>query len=287
MPQPSNTQDVSQKHYRALFISDVHLGSKGCQAEALCEFLDAHTADTLYLVGDIIDGWRLKKKWFWPQSHTNVVEEILSMAKKGTDVYYIAGNHDEFLRGFLRFKMNFGEVKLSNRETHIGVDGRHYLVVHGDMFDGLMRADRKWIMHLGDNAYNLLLWINTKLNFVRRKLGLEYWSLSKSLKTRTKRAMNFIHSFEEQVADYCRRKDFDGAICGHIHVAEMREIDGIVYMNDGDWVESCTALAEHHDGKWELLHHKPKHIRKKKPSKKQQLTEIPLGPILSKKSRRW
>ena len=286
MPKQSNAKPGT-KHYRALFISDVHLGSKGCQAEALCEFLDTHTADTLYLVGDIIDGWRLKKKWFWPQSHTNVIEEILSMAKKGTDVYYIAGNHDEFLRGFLRFKMNFGEVKLSNRETHIGVDGRHYLVVHGDMFDGLMRADRKWIMHLGDNAYNLLLWINIKLNFVRRKLGLKYWSLSKSLKTRTKRAINFIHSFEEQVADYCRRKDFDGAICGHIHVAEMREIDGIVYMNDGDWVESCTALAEHHDGKWELLHHKPRHIRTKKPSRKQQLRDIPLGPILSKKSRRW
>ena len=279
MPQPP-------KHYRALFISDVHLGSKGCQAEALCEFLENHRADTLYLVGDIIDGWRLKKKWFFPQSHTNVIEAILSMAKKGTDVYYIAGNHDEFLRGFLRFKMNFGEVKLSNRETHIGVDGRHYLVVHGDMFDGLMRADRKWIMHLGDNAYNLLLWVNTKLNFVRRKLGLEYWSLSKSLKTRTKRAMNFIHSFEEQVADYCRRKDYDGAICGHIHVAEMREIDGIVYMNDGDWVESCTALAEHHDGRWELLHNKPKHIRKKRPSLKAQIGDAGIRPILSGKMRR-
>lgn len=274
------------KHYRALFISDVHLGSKGCQAEALYEFLETHTTDTLYLVGDIIDGWRLKKKWFFPQSHTNVIEAILSMAKKGTDVYYIAGNHDEFLRGFLRFKMNFGEVKLSNREMHIGVDGRHYLVVHGDMFDGLMRADRKWIMHLGDNAYNLLLWINTKLNFIRRKLGLEYWSLSKSLKTRTKRAMNFIHSFEEQVADYCRRKDYDGAICGHIHVAEMREIDGIVYMNDGDWVESCTALAEHHDGRWELLHNKPNHIKKRRPSLKAQIGEASLVPKLSGKMRR-
>ena len=263
-----------KNHYRALFISDVHLGSKGCQAEALLEFLKYNTADTLYLVGDIIDGWRLRKKWFWPQSHTNVIESILSAAKKGTDVYYIAGNHDEFLRGFLRFGFTFGEVKLSNRETHIGADGKHYLVVHGDMFDGLMRADRKWIMHLGDNAYNLLLWINTKLNFVRRKLGLEYWSLSKSLKTRTKRAMNFIHSFEEQVADYCARKDYDGAICGHIHVAEMRDINGITYMNDGDWVESCTALAEHADGRWEILHHKPMHAEgkpRRRPSLKAQL----------------
>lgn len=240
--------------YRAIFISDVHLGSKGCQAEALCEFLKHNSSETLYLVGDIIDGWRLKKKWFWPQSHTNVIRRILTASKRGTDVRYIAGNHDEFLRGFLRFKMNFGDIKLSNREIHRGVDGRRYLVVHGDMFDGLMRADRKWIMHLGDNAYNCLLWVNIKLNFVRRKLGLPYWSLSKSLKSRTKRAMNFIHAFEDQVADYCKRKGFDGAICGHIHVAEMRDINGVTYMNDGDWVESCTALAEHHDGRWEILY---------------------------------
>ncbi|WP_154813754.1 UDP-2,3-diacylglucosamine diphosphatase [Hellea balneolensis] len=243
--------------YRAIFISDVHLGSKGCQAEALCGFLKVNTCETLYLVGDIIDGWRLKKKWYWPQAHTNVIRRILTASKRGTDVHYIAGNHDEFIRGFLRFKVNFGEVKLCNRAVHLGKDGKRYLVVHGDMFDGLMRPDRKWIMHLGDNAYNLLLWINTKLNFIRRKLGLPYWSLSKSLKKRTKRAMNFIHSFEEQVADYCKRKGYDGAICGHIHVAEMREINGVTYMNDGDWVESCTALVEHHDGRWEIVHTQP------------------------------
>lgn len=250
----------ASKTYRSIFISDVHLGSKGCQADALCGFLKANSCEQLYLVGDIIDGWRLKKKWFWPQAHTNVIRRILTASKRGTDVYYIAGNHDEFLRGFLRFKVNFGEVKLCNRAIHHGKDGKRYLVVHGDMFDGLMRADRKWVMHLGDNAYNFLLWINTKLNFVRRKLGMPYWSLSKSLKKRTKRAMNFIQSFEEQVADYCRRKGFDGAICGHIHVAEMRDINGITYMNDGDWVESCTALVEHHSGKWELLHTQPHDI---------------------------
>lgn len=256
-PRKASKKTFPKPDYRAMFISDVHLGSKGCQADALCDFLKHHNAETLYLVGDIIDGWRLKKKWFWPQAHTNVIRRILTASKRGTDVRYIAGNHDEFLRGFLKFKVNFGEVKISNREVHIGEDGKRYLVVHGDMFDGLMRADRKWIMHLGDNAYNLLLWVNTKLNFIRRKLGLPYWSLSKSLKKRTKRAMNFIHSFEEQVADYCERKGFDGAICGHIHVAEMRDINGITYMNDGDWVESCTALVEHHDGRWEILHTQP------------------------------
>ncbi|MGB3455574.1 MAG: UDP-2,3-diacylglucosamine diphosphatase [Litorimonas sp.] len=244
-------------HYRTIFISDLHLGSKGCQAEALCVFMKEHTSERLYLVGDIIDGWRLRKKWFWPQAHTNVVRRILTAAKRGTDVTYIIGNHDEFLRGFLKFRLMFGDIAVRNRAVHDGEDGKRYLVVHGDMFDGLMRADRKWIMHLGDSAYNLLLWINTRLNAVRRVMGLEYWSLSKTLKSRTKRAMNFIHSFEGHVADYCRRKGFDGAICGHIHVAEQRDIGGIAYKNTGDWVESCTALVEHFDGRWEILHFAP------------------------------
>lgn len=244
-------------HYRTIFISDLHLGSRGCQAEALCHFLKYHTAQELYLVGDIIDGWRLRKKWYWPQAHTNVVRRILTAAKRGTDVTYIIGNHDEFLRGFLKFRLAFGDIAVKNRAVHTGEDGKRYLVVHGDMFDGLMRADRKWIMHLGDTAYNGLLWLNTRLNSVRRLMGLPYWSLSKTLKSKTKRAMNFIHSFEEHVADYCQRKGFDGAICGHIHVAEMRDIDGISYKNTGDWVESCTALVEHHDGRWEILHFAP------------------------------
>lgn len=242
-----------QAQYKSIFISDVHLGSKGCQADALCEFLKTHTAEQLYLVGDIVDGWRIRKKWFWPQSHTNVIRRILTAAKRGTQVTYIIGNHDEFLRNFMRFDISFGRIKVKNRAVHEGADGQRYFVCHGDMFDGLMRSDRKWIMFAGDNLYNLLLWVNTKLNAVRGKLGLPYWSLSKALKTRTKRAMNFIHSFEEQVADYCRRKGYDGAICGHIHVAEIRDIDGIAYMNDGDWVESCTALAEHHNGFWEII----------------------------------
>lgn len=243
------------KDYKAIFISDVHLGSKGCQAEALCAFLKTHTSEQLYLVGDIIDGWRMRKKWFWPQSHTNVIRRILTAAKRDTDVHYIIGNHDEFLRAFMRFRISFGAIKISNRAVHEGVNGKRYFVTHGDMFDGLMRSDRKWIMYLGDNLYNFLIWLNVKFNTVRRIFGLPYWSLSKYLKSKTKKALNFIASFEDTVADYCRRKGYDGAICGHIHVAEMRDIDGITYMNDGDWVESCTALVEHHDGRWEILHY--------------------------------
>ncbi len=242
--------------YRSIFISDLHLGSKGCQADALCDFLKTHTSEKLFLVGDIVDGWRIRKKWYWPQSHTNVIRRILTAAKRGTEVNYIIGNHDEFLRAFLRFHISFGRINIKNKDVHTGIDGKKYFVCHGDMFDGLMRPGKRWIMFLGDNLYNFLLWVNTKLNTVRRILGLPYWSLSKALKTRTKKAMNFIEGFEEQVADYCRRKNYDGAICGHIHVAEMRDINGITYMNDGDWVESCTALVEHHDGRWELIEHK-------------------------------
>ena len=239
--------------YRSIFISDIHLGSRGCQADALCDFLKHNTCETLYLVGDIIDGWRMKKKWYWPQSHTNVIRRILTASKRDTKVIYIIGNHDEFLRAFLRFKISFGAIKIANRAVHIGVDEKTYFVCHGDMFDGLMRPDRKWIMFVGDNLYTMLLRLNTDLNRVRSVLGLPYWSLSKALKTRTKRAMNFINSFEQEVANYCVRKGYDGAICGHIHVAEIRDINGITYMNDGDWVESCTALVEHHSGDWEIL----------------------------------
>ena len=253
--------------YRSIFISDLHLGSKGAQAVAVADFLKHNTANRLYLVGDIIDGWRLRKRWHWPQTHTNVVRRILTAAKRGTDVIYIVGNHDEFLRAFLQFKVSFGRIKIRNRAVHLGEDGKRYLVVHGDMFDGMMRADRKWIMHLGDHSYNLLLWINIKLNTVRSWLNLPYWSLAQALKKKTKRALNHIHNFELHVADYCRRKGYDGAICGHIHAAEMREINGIVYMNDGDWVESCTALVEHHDGRWALVECKPDAVRSV-PSKK-------------------
>ncbi|PHR91207.1 MAG: UDP-2,3-diacylglucosamine hydrolase [Robiginitomaculum sp.] len=253
------TPTVSQRTYNSIFISDIHLGSKGCQADALCIFLKQNTCENLFLVGDIIDGWRMRKKWYWPQSHTNVIRRILTAAKRDTKVHYIIGNHDEFLRAFMRYGISFGRIKISNRYKYRGLDGNLYLVTHGDMFDGLMRSDRKWIMFLGDNLYNFLIWVNVKFNFFRKLMGLPYWSLSKYLKTRTKKALSFIHSFEDHVAGYCKRKGFAGVICGHIHVAEIRKIGEIIYMNDGDWVESCTALVEHHDGRWELLHHESQH----------------------------
>ena len=241
--------------YKSIFISDTHLGTRGCQADSLCSFLKSNTSENLFLVGDIIDGWRLKKRWYFPQSHANVIRRILTAAKRGTEVYYILGNHDEALRKYLNFDIDIGLIKILNRYNYMGIDGKKYLVIHGDFFDAIM-ANSKWLMHIGDTLYNLLIWINTHFNKVRGWLGMEYWSLSKWLKSRTKQALNFIHSFEEHVALYCYRKGFDGVICGHIHTAEMKTIEGIDYMNTGDWVESCTALVEHYDGTWELIHWK-------------------------------
>lgn len=240
-------------HYKSIFISDIHLGTRGCQAEALNKFLKENTCDNLFLVGDIIDGWRLKKRWYFPQSHANVLRRFLTMAKDKTKVYYILGNHDEAIRKFLSFDITLGRIKILNRYEYVAVNGKKYLVVHGDMFDNLMMPNKKWIMHLGDAAYNFLIWMNTHLNTARGWLGMPYWSLSKFLKSKTKSAVNFIHSFEEHVADYCYRKGFDGAVCGHIHTAEIKKINDIEYMNSGDWVESCSALVEHDSGEWEII----------------------------------
>jgi len=242
------------KHYRTIFISDTHLGTRGCKADLLCDFLKHNTCDELYLVGDIIDGWRIKRGWYWPQSHTNVIRRILTAAKRDTRVYYILGNHDEDLRKFVPFDISFGRIAISNKRTHVGATGKQYLVVHGDQFDAVMQKN-KWLMHIGDSLYNTLLSVNSKLNRVRGWLGLDYWSLSQYLKSKTKHALNFIYGFEEHLAMYCRKKGFDGVICGHIHTPAIKRIEGIEYMNDGDWVESCSALVEHHDGTWALVYH--------------------------------
>lgn len=239
-------------HYKSIFISDLHLGTKGCRAEELCDFLKNNTCENLFLVGDIIDGWRLKKRWYFPQSHANVIRRILTKAKRGTNVYYILGNHDEVLRKYLNFDISFGKIQVSNRHDYVGVDGKCYLVVHGDMFDKVMLTS-KWLMRLGDTLYNSLISVNTMFNKVRGWLGLEYWSLSKYLKHKTKRALNYIHSFEDKIAEYCKEKGYDGAICGHIHTPEIRQIGSITYMNDGDFVESCSALVEHDSGQWEII----------------------------------
>lgn len=241
------------KTYRSIFISDVHLGTKDCKAEQLNNFLKHNTCNTLYLVGDILDAWKIKQnKWRWKQSHTNVVRRILGHAKRDTRVVYVLGNHDEFLRPFLQYNLNFGMVEMTNQIEHIGADGRHYLVVHGDLFDGITRL-APWISMLGDRAYDFVLAVNSRFNWIRHRLGIGYWSLSLYLKQRVKKAVDFIFQFERNLAAYCKKRGFDGVICGHIHHAEIKDIDGVVYMNDGDWVESCTALVEHHDGRWEII----------------------------------
>jgi len=244
---------VMHKTYRSIFISDIHLGVKDCKAEALNNFLKHNTCETLYLVGDIIDGWKVQQnKLRWKQTHTNVVRRILGHAKRGTRVVYVAGNHDEFLRPMIPYGLSFGSVEIHNQTEHIGADGKHYLVVHGDLFDGITRL-APWLSFLGDKAYDVILGFNTTFNRWRHRVGLGYWSLSKYLKQRVKKAVDFIFQFERNLATYCKKRGFDGVICGHIHHAEIKMINGITYMNDGDWVESCTALVEHWNGKWEII----------------------------------
>ena len=242
-----------QKTYRSIFVSDVHLGTKDCKAEQLNNFLKHNSCDTLYLVGDIIDAWKIQQnKWRWKQSHTNVVRRVLGHAKRGTRVVFIAGNHDEFLRPMIPYGFNFGLIEIHNQIEHIGADGKHYLVTHGDLFDGITRL-APWIAFLGDKAYDFVLNLNNKFNWIRRRMGFGYFSLSKFLKYKVKKAVDFVFKFEENLANYCKKRGFDGVICGHIHHAEIKEINGVAYMNDGDWVESCTALVEHWNGKWEII----------------------------------
>jgi UDP-2,3-diacylglucosamine pyrophosphatase LpxH len=244
---------MSEKKYRTIFISDVHLGTRDCKANQLNNFLKHNTCDTLYLVGDIIDAWKIQQnKWRWRQSHSNVIRRILGHAKRGTAIIYVAGNHDEFLRPLIPYGIGFGHINIVNQAEHKGVDGRRYLVVHGDLFDGITRL-APWISFLGDKAYDFVLGLNSKFNWFRHKMGFGYWSLSLYLKRRVKKAVDFVFQFEKNLATYCRKRGFDGVICGHIHHAEIKDIDGITYMNDGDWVESMTALVEHWDGTWEIV----------------------------------
>ncbi len=241
---------ASQRTYRSIFISDVHLGTRGCKAEFLLDFLKHTESDYLYLVGDIVDGWRLKRSWYWPQAHNDVVQKLLRKARKGTKVIYVPGNHDEFARGYV--DNHFGDVEVQMEAIHTAADGKRYLVVHGDAFDGVMKY-AKWLAHLGDGAYTLALTLNHWFNKLRHRMGLPYWSLSAYLKHKVKNAVSFIANFEEAMAEVARSREVDGIVCGHIHHAEMRDFGGITYCNDGDWVESCTALVEHPDGRMEVL----------------------------------
>ncbi len=243
---------IIDKKYRTIFISDLHLGSKHCNSDALLNFLSNIETEKLYLVGDILDVWRLKKKWYWPKTHNKILRKILKISEK-TEVTYITGNHDEIFRSFPSVKI--GRVSVEHRSVHIGLDGKRYLVLHGDLFDNLMRTKTgRVVMHLGDFAYDSLIYINKFVNTIRRFLGMQPWSLAKYLKRKAKLAANYIGEFEKEMAYYCKRKGYDGVICGHIHHAEITQYDDIVYMNDGDWCESCTALAENFDGSWEILY---------------------------------
>lgn len=244
--------------YKTIFISDVHLGTRDAQSQALLEFIRNVECETLYLVGDIIDGWEIRRNWRWSQSQTDVLQKLLRKGRKGTKIHYIIGNHDEFLRSFLPIMMG-DNITISHEKVHIGVNSRRYLVVHGDMFDAVTMT-KKWVAHLGDRAYLFLLSLNRPINKIRRWFGVyNHWSLSKMAKQSVKQAVSFITDYEEVLSSHAHEKGFDGVICGHIHHAEIRTINGVEYLNCGDWVESCTAIVEHYDGRFEIYEHHQNH----------------------------
>jgi UDP-2,3-diacylglucosamine pyrophosphatase LpxH len=239
------------KQFRTLFISDVHLGSKAAKADFLIDFLRHHEADTIFLVGDIVDGWRLRRQWHWPQAHNDVVQKILRQARKGARITYIAGNHDEFLRMFQG--THFGGIEVTDRAIHEAADGKRYLVIHGDQFDTVV-VNARWLAYLGDRAYEFAMFANRVVARLRRMLGLPYWSLSSWAKVKVKQAVNFIGAFQDVLTEEARRSEVDGVICGHIHHAAIEAFGDIRYINTGDWVESCTAVVEHFDGRMEIVH---------------------------------
>ena len=236
--------------YRSIWISDIHLGTPGCQADYLLDFLRHSESDHLYLVGDIIDGWQLKRGWYWTQAHNDVVQKILRKARKGTKVLYIAGNHDEVMRQFLG--LAFGGIEICDEAVHTLADGRQFLVVHGDLYDAVVQQ-AKWLALLGDQLYTVILDLNRWFNHIRAKLGLGYWSLSQYLKHKAKNAVNFMTAFENAVVREARNRGFDGVVCGHIHKPQIKTIDGVVYCNDGDWVESLSALVETFEGELKIV----------------------------------
>lgn len=238
------------KYYRTGWISDVHLGTRGSKAAALLRFLREAEFETLYVVGDLIDIWALRRAIYWPQEHNDVLQKLLRKGRKGTEIIYIIGNHDEFLD---RFRGHYGNMALQKNAVHLTADGRRLLVMHGDELDTVVQ-NLGWLAHLGDLGYRLLIRCNGLVNFFRRRFGLGYWSLSAYVKAEVKNVVSFIGRFEEAVVRYARDFDVDGVLCGHIHTAAIREIHGVAYYNSGDWVESCTAIVERYDGSMELLH---------------------------------
>ena len=235
---------------RTLFISDVHLGTRGCQADLLVDFLRSHDAETLFLVGDIVDGWRLKSSWYWPKANNDVVRELFRQACRGKRLVWVAGNHDEFLCDYTGAM--FGNIEVVERAIHRGADGRDYLIIHGDHFDFVIQHAR-WLALLGDWAYRAALVSNVGLNHIRRRLGLAYWSFSAWAKSSVKHAVSYIGCFEEVLSSEAKRCDVQGVICGHIHHAVMHDEFGVRYINTGDWVESCSGVVEHYDGRFEII----------------------------------
>ena len=239
------------RHYRSIWISDIHLGTAGCQAAYLLDFLKHNESDTLYLVGDILDGWQLRKNWYWPQSHNDVVQKLLRKARKGTRVVYVPGNHDAMARQFIG--LAFGDITVADEVIHITADGKRLLVTHGDLFDGVMQHAR-WLAYVGDSLYTFTLVLNRWFNWLRAHFGYPYWSLSQYLKHKVKNAVSFISAFERVMTEEAKRRQCDGVVCGHIHKAEIRTLDGMLYCNDGDWVESLSALTETADGHLDIVY---------------------------------
>jgi UDP-2,3-diacylglucosamine pyrophosphatase LpxH len=238
------------RRYRTIFLSDLHLGTRGCQAELALDFLRHNEADTYFLVGDILDGWRMRSGWYWPQSHNDVVQKLLRKVRRGARMIFVPGNHDEFARQFIG--LSFGGIEIVRNAIHVAADGKRYLIMHGDEFDVVVRHS-KWLAHLGDWAYDNALYLNTRFNDVRRLFGFNYWSFSAWAKLKVKNAVNFIGSFETELAREAKRRGVDGVVCGHIHHPAIREIDGVTYVNTGDFVESCSFVVEHDDGRLEVM----------------------------------
>ena len=241
---------MEKTHYRSIWISDTHLCSRDCRVDYLFSFLKNNKSEYLYLVGDFIDVWQLKRRWHWPQSFNNIIQKILSKAKKGTKVVYIPGNHDEALREFAG--AHFGGVQIALQAIHETATGKRMLILHGDEFDTIVQHNR-WLALLGDAAYGYLIWVNRFVNFIRKMIGMPYWSLSGYVKGRVKNAVRYIGSFEDAVVRYARQHNVDGVICGHIHQPALKELHGLQYCNTGDWIENCTALVEHADGRLALI----------------------------------
>lgn len=239
------------KRHRTIFISDVHLGTRGCKADLLGDFLAHNDCDVLYLVGDIVDGWRLARSWYWTEAQSRVLNAILYKASQGTRVVFVPGNHDEIFRSYCGVIL--AGVEVAAEAVHRTADGRMFLITHGDRYDGVVTYAR-WLAHLGDWAYTIALQMNDLLAVVRRHLGMPYWSLSNYLKHTVKNAAAFICEYEHAVVRATKARGFDGVVCGHIHQANVKTVDGVLYCNDGDWVESCTALTEDARGRLEIVH---------------------------------